>query len=335
MRIERRVACAAIALGLGGCDGAPFSTVSSAGPNIASISTVTVWLIWSVSAIIVAMGMLVLVGALRRKGTLAEHLPLDTVSGKAWILIGGIAIPVVALTALFFVTMGTLRALPRESGTPEITVRVTGHQWWWDVRYAYPGPAEVRTANEIHVPVGTPIRIELQSADVIHSFWVPRLFGKLDVIPGVDNTFVLRVDEPGVYWGECAEYCGLQHANMRLVVVAENRDEYDAWLLHQREPAASPATPQLTDGRDLFEQSACALCHRVRGTRAQGRVAPDLTHVGSRLAIGAGALPNTRARLQAWIVNAQSLKPGIRMPALSEFTGPELNALAAYVESLE
>jgi cytochrome c oxidase subunit 2 len=195
--------------------------------------------------------------------------------------------------------------------------------------------AGFETANEIHVPVGKRIGVQVTADDVIHSFWAPKLFGKLDAIPGHRNYFVFEATQPGVYFGECAEFCGLQHANMQFTVIAETPERYAEWVDRQRKRAVEPQSPELMSGRDAFEEYACSLCHRVRGTRARGSVGPDLTHVGSRLTIAAGALPNTRARMQAWIVNSQALKPGNRMPKLEVFDGPTLNALAAYLESLK
>jgi cytochrome c oxidase subunit 2 len=180
------------------------------------------------------------------------------------------------------------------------------------------------------------VQVYLRSIDVIHSFWVPKLFGKLDAIPGHTNRLVFQADRPGVYWGECAEYCGREHAHMRFTVVADSRADYETWLAHQRRPAEVPTDPELITGRDVFEQEACALCHTVRGTRALGGVAPDLTHFGSRLTIGAGRLPNEGGLLRAWIANAQAFKPGARMPALAQQLEPtQLVALTRYLESLE
>jgi len=333
MRCPRALGGSVPAVLVAGC--APFSSLHPAGQQAQSLATLGWWLIGLMTLIIVVMGALLLWAALRRRGSLQQHLPIDVDGGKGWILIGGVAIPVVVLSTLFFVTIGTLGALPGERKTPEIELQVTAHQWWWEVDYLYSDlPDRFSTANEIHIPVGQPVGIKLVSSDVIHSFWVPRLHGKLDLIPGHTNYIVLQADEPGVYRGECAEYCGVQHTHMRFVVVAETPEKYRAWVERQRRPAADPTEPQLVQGRRAFEEHACALCHTIRGTRARGGVAPDLTHFGSRAMI-AGVAPNTRARLQAWIVNAQAMKPGAHMPTLEQFDGKTLNALAAYLESLE
>src|SRR5205814_7082516 len=193
---------------------------------------------------------------------------------------------------------------------------VLGHQWWWEVQYRMGDPNQyVATANEIHIPVGRPVDLQLVSADVIHSFWAPRLHGKVDLVPGMDNRIRLQADRPGVYQGACAEFCGLQHAHMRFVVVAEEPAAFEAWLDHERKPAAEhPPTAEAKHGKALFEGGACLLCHTVRGTNARGTVGPDLTHFAQRALIGA-AFPQNVATLHAWVTNAPSLKPGALMPA--------------------
>jgi cytochrome c oxidase subunit 2 len=297
---------------------------------------------WAMIALMsfIILGMIVIViwGAMRRRGRFDEHMPVDIDGGKAWILIGGVAVPSAVLTALFFLTLVEFNARPSGYPAADIKIHVTAHDWWWQFTYGGPegDPSQAfQTANEIHVPVGQKIGVEVSSTDVIHSFWVPRLFGKLDAIPGHTNYMVFIADKPGTYFGECAEFCGLQHAHMQFTVVAESADKYAAWAARQRRPSAAPTDPMLISGRNAFEEYACSLCHRIRGTQARGGVAPDLTHVGSRLTIGAGALPNTRARMQAWIVNSQAIKPGNKMPILEELDGRTLNALAAYLESLK
>jgi cytochrome c oxidase subunit II len=334
-----RWACRAGALGLlsttAGCD-APFTPFLPGGPEASSLASLGWWITGLMIALTVGMGVLLLWGALRRRGSIEDPAPVELDTGKRWILLGGVALPVVVLSVLFVVTVATLRGIPGQVEDPDLEIEVVGHQWWWEVTYLDPDlPQRFTTANEIHIPVGAKVLVHLESADVIHSFWVPRLHGKLDAIPGHTNHLVLEAGEPGIYRGECAEFCGVQHAHMRFMVVAETPAEYAAWLERQRQPARTVTDPELARGREAFEEFACGLCHTIRGTRARGQVAPDLTHFGSRLTIGAGTLPNDRARLQAWIVDAQSLKPGIRMPSLETFDGATLNALAAYLASLE
>ena len=233
-------------------------------------------------------------------------------------------------------TLGVLSAFPMDqTRRPAPAIRVIGHQWWWEVEYLVGDlPQHFRTANELHVPAGQPVDVELVTADVIHSFWVPRLHGKVDLVPGLRNQIRIQAALPGVYAGECAEFCGLQHANMRLQVVAETPAAYVDWLQRQRQPAATPVNAAARRGAQVFRDGACPMCHTVAGTGALATVGPDLTHVGSRLSLAAGTLPNDVADLHAWVVNAPSLKPGTQMPALTQLTGPQLHDLVAYLEEL-
>jgi cytochrome c oxidase subunit 2 len=214
-------------------------------------------------------------------------------------------------------------------------ILVTGHQWWWQVRYKEGElSTQALTANEIHIPTGRAVDIDLTSVDVIHSFWVPTLHGKVDLIPGQLNRIRIQADHPGVFRGQCAEYCGEQHAHMILLVVAQTPDDFERWLDTQRKPGAEPATAQQQHGRDVFLSHACVVCHTIRGTGALATVGPDLTHIGSRLGIAANALPNNDANLSAWVTHAQSLKPGSAMPNLTQFSGEELRDLVAYLRNL-
>ena len=190
------------------------------------------------------------------------------------------------------------------------------------------------TANEIHIPVGRPVNIDLASSDVIHSFWVPALHGKVDLIPSMTNRIRIEADQPGVYRGRCAEYCGAEHAHMLLLVVADPPDRFERWLADQRKPGAEPQTDQQTEGQQLFLNGPCANCHTVAGTLAQGKVGPDLTHFGSRKALAANSFENNPANLEAWITHAQSLKPAAAMPDITEFNGHDLQAVTAYLRNL-
>lgn len=245
-----------------------------------------------------------------------------------WIVIGGAAIPMLILAGVFLFTIGALRA--SHAPTSAYDVDVIGHQWWWEVRYPHDG---VTTANEIHIPVGTPVRVHLTSDDVIHSFWVPRLQGKTDAITGQENETWLQADSAGVYRGECAEFCGMQHAHMAFTVIAESPAEYAAWL-HNEQANALPATDSsAAAGQQVFLTASCSYCHTVRGTPALAHVGPDLTHVASRHTIAAGTLDNTRGNLAAWILNPDRIKPGTKMPPIP-LDGPRLESLVAYLESL-
>jgi cytochrome c oxidase subunit 2 len=333
--MKRLIATPLVVLVAGGCTPTPFSTFDPHGPQADWLATLGWWLVGLMSLIIITMGVLIVWGALRKRGNMSTHMPVDIDGGKRWILIGGVAVPVVVLSGLFIVTIVSLRSLSTDVAEPEIDIHVTAHRWWWDVAYTHDVPSQnFKSPYEVHIPVGEPVRIRLTSPDVIHSFWVPKLHGKLDVIPGHNNQLILEASEPGVYEGRCAEYCGVQHSHMRFVVIAHEPEDYDVWVAQQRQAASPPTEPLLLKGQEIFETYACAMCHTVRGTRAKGTVGPDLTHFGSRIRI-AGFLPNNRARLQAWIVNAQALKPGVHMPTLDQFEGSELRALAAYLESLQ
>ena len=192
----------------------------------------------------------------------------------------------------------------------------------------------VTTANEIHIPVGRPIKIDLISHDVIHSFWVPNLHGKKDLIPNYPTTIYLRADQPGVYWGQCAEYCGFEHAKMRLMVIAEPAEDFTRWYTAAQQPSQKPSTDSQAFGQQIFLRSVCTQCHTIKGTPANGRVGPNLTHVASKPYIASGSLQNDRENLASWITDPQAIKPGIRMP-MNTYSPEELNALVDYIQSLK
>jgi len=315
------------------------STLNPAGPAARSLSGVS-WFVY-ILFIVVAIVMWVLIWrmATRRRGTFDEHAPVDVGGGQSWVLVGGFIIPAIILAVIFIPGLAIMRRFPihdqkmNYETAPEI--RLTGHQWWWEARYVEGSPdMHFATANEIHIPVGHPVDIELSSADVIHSFWVPNLSGKVDLIPGQVNRMRIEADRPGVYYGKCAEYCGAQHAHMMIVVVAQPEGEYAAWRAHQLESASAPSTAQEVRGQELFLSSPCSLCHMIRGTPAGGAVAPDLTHLASRRGIAANALENDKANISAWVTHAQALKPASMMPNVTQFSGDELQALVAYLQQL-
>jgi cytochrome c oxidase subunit 2 len=245
------------------------------------------------------------------------------------------AATIVILIGLLVASVATGRAIGSPPHADPLTVQITGYQWWWNVEYVYPQPnLRFTTANELHLPVGRPILFKLRGADVIHSFWVPNLHGKTDLIPGRENTTWLQIDKPGIYRGQCAEFCGAQHAHMALVVVAESSDDFERWVVAQREPAPAPTTPAQSRGLNVIERGPCALCHTIRGTTAGARTAPDLTHFASRSTIAAGTLPNTPGYLAGWISDPQHVKPGSRMPPTG-LSGEDLQAVLAYMETLK
>jgi cytochrome c oxidase subunit 2 len=294
------------------------------------------WLGWILiaiaSATVLIITVLVLAGTFRRRrdqnGTIHES------QGLGWIIGGGLVVPAVVLAGVLVLTLTTLTAVASPPVRDALTVQIIGHRWWWEVKYPGTSPDSLATtANEIHIPVGRQIRLELSSADVIHSFWVPTLAGKTDLIPGKTNTMWLEAGKAGRYAGQCAEYCGDEHARMRTVVVADEPAAFTRWLDAQRQPAAEPAGGDPARGRDVFLGSACSLCHAVAGTRAGGRIGPDLTHLASRATIAAGTLPNTKEGLLSWITAPQVAKPGTVMPAVP-LAASDLTALVAYLQTL-
>jgi cytochrome c oxidase subunit 2 len=341
--------CAAAAMAiisLDACNSAQ-STFDSHGPAAHSIGDLS-WFM-TILFLIVAAIMWILIGYAfyRRRGSLPEHEPIEAGGGQMWIAIGGIVIPLIVLTILFVLGLGLLRDFPihgmhggasqmqmAHSMKPEI--RIVGHQWWWQIEYLNDDPSEeFTTANELHLPTGRPVNIEVKTEDVMHSFWVPALHGKVDLIPGMTNYIRLQASQPGEYQGQCAEYCGAEHARMRLLTVAQSSDEYEAWKVAQLRPGSEPATPDAIAGEKIFLSGPCSMCHQVRGTVAGGRVAPDLTHIGSREYIAANSYRNNDAYLEAWVTHAQSLKPEAQMPNLTQFSGEQLHDLVAYLRQLQ
>ena len=300
------------------------SALDPQGLHAGVIAEIT-WVLFAVAAIVFVIVMALSGWALWR--------PPRWLASDNAIVVGGIAFPLVVLSALLVYTL--LRAGMLESREPPaVQIRVTGHQWWWQVAYLAPdGEVDFVTANELRLPVGRSVEVALDSADVLHSFWIPNLAGKLDLIPGKANRMRLAAQRAGTWRGQCAEYCGGPHAQMAFYVIAEAEPEFERWRDGQRRPASSPQA-QPVHGRDLFLAN-CAACHTVRGTPAQGRLGPDLTHVGSRVSIAAGILPNNTGAVAAWIASSQHVKPGNLMPSFREFSGEELRALASYLAGLK
>jgi cytochrome c oxidase subunit 2 len=255
---------------------------------------------------------------------------------RLWILGGGVLFPGVVLAALFVWTL-PLSPLWRPVPPPgALVVAVTGHMWWWEVRYRDPATgADILTANEIRIPAGRPVYLALSSADVIHSFWVPQLAGKLDMLPGRWQHLLLTADRPGSYRGQCAEFCGEQHARMALQVVALEPAAFDDWLAGQARPAQPPTSPRQALGQQAFMANRCDACHSVRGAGAESRLGPDLTHVGSRLQLAAGTLANTQEGRAHWIAQVQQIKSGARMPSYDRLDAATLAAIADWLGSLQ
>jgi len=254
---------------------------------------------------------------------------------RSTIVAAGIGVPVVILSALLLYAFGTASLLARTGPAPAARVEVQGEMWWWRVRYLDAnGQVLFETANDIRIPAGRPVDLILKSDNVIHSFWVPNLAGKVDMIPGHVNRLRLQADAPGRFRGQCAEYCGAQHAKMMFDVLALEPADFQSWVAAQRQPAREPGQTRLQVGRQLFMQ-ACAQCHTIRGTAAAGVLGPDLTHIGSRLSLAAGTLPNNSGTLAGWIAGSQHIKPGNQMPSFNQLSGEGLRAVAQYMESLQ
>ncbi|MEP9325938.1 cytochrome c oxidase subunit II [Paraburkholderia phymatum] len=315
--------------------GAPLDYFLHAGGPAAAPSMHLGWALAALSMSVIAIIALLLVLAIarRRRMPVDARLPQDETVALRWIY-AGTGISSVALFAALAYTLVTLDSVAAPSRAPALTLTVTAYDWWWKVDYAEAGGAPAfSVANEIHIPVGTPVKIVLKSADVIHAFWVPQLAGKTQTIPGQINEQWIEADAPGVYRGQCSQFCGAQHAHMAFEVVAQDAAAFDAWRREQAQPAVRVTADALAaHGQELF-QARCAGCHTIRGTEANGAQAPDLTHLNSRRLIAAGALTNTPGHQLDWIRHAQRIKPDSLMPSIA-LTSSEASALSAYLATL-
>lgn len=315
-------------LSLAACEGIQSPLVPH-GPGVQQIASLG-WIMFAGATTI-----FLLVAALVAYAIFAPPRRRTWLGKQSFIIGAGVVFPLVTLSALLLHTFAVANRIVAAETPAPLRLEVTGEMWWWRVHYFdATGAPQLATANEIHIPIGRPVEISLKSADVIHSFWVPGLSGMLDMIPGRVNKLRLTADKTGVLRGQCAEYCGAQHAKMAFYVLAQTPAEFDAWLTAQTKPAQEPRTAEQMRGRTLFA-AHCAACHVVRGTSAAGRTGPDLTHIGSRLSLGAGILNNNAGTLAGWIVASEHIKPENRMPSFSAFTGAELTALAGYLENLK
>jgi cytochrome c oxidase subunit 2 len=313
------------------CDG-PLSALAPAGRDAAEINEIFFWM--TIGAAILwtfVIGLALAVGLRRVRESAEQRRHVDAL----YVIGGGVVLPVSVLTLL---TAYALPVLPRTlalAADDTLAIEVTGHQWWWRVRYFRLGADPVELANELHLPVGRRLTVQLRSEDVIHSFWVPSIAGKLDMIPGRVNRIALEPQRTGEFRGACAEFCGDAHARMQLVVRVTEAAEFASWLDSQAAPAVPAAHPLAAAGRQVFEQSGCVACHTIRGTMAAGRLGPDLTHVGSRATIGAGLFPTSQASLLAWVANTDHVKPGTLMPPFRHLPGDQMAAVAAYLAELK
>ena len=316
---------------------APLSYLVGHGMRARSIAILT-WALMLISAVVVIVVVGLLLAALRRGDSFAAFAPgtqlpvARPAGGASWIYVGvGISTLVLFVMAIWtVVTLAHVANPPRTDSA--LKIEITGHQWWWEVRYLSPDVSrEFTTSNEIHIPLKQAVEVELRGVDVIHSFWVPALIGKTDVIPGQANRTWIEADKPGVYRGQCGEYCGEQHAHMGFEVIASSPEDFQKWWDSQlnTQPGAAPEAAQ---AQNTFI-AKCGICHTVRGTGAGGHLGPDLTHLLGRRTIGAALLPNTRGHRSAWIADPQHLKPGNYMPRL-ELSGPELTAVSNYLDTL-
>lgn len=332
---EARVA-PALLLVLGGCDG-PQSALDAAGLEARAVAGLF-WVMLAGAAVIWALVIGTAVYAMR-----IHRGPHDERAARWFLLGGGVALPLVVLTSLLVYGLTMMTGLRAAGGGPgaagdDLTVAVTGEQWWWRVSYRPAGGgAAVRTANEIRLPAGRRVELLLDSPDVIHSFWIPPLGGKMDMIPGRTTRLVLEPERPGDYRGACAEFCGTSHALMAFSVKVMEAAAFDDWLAAEAEPAERPGSELegvAERGARLFQDVGCGGCHAVRGTAAAGVIGPDLTHLASRATLGAGTLPMTEDALERWIRDPQAVKPGARMPGFDALGDEAVAALAAYLAGL-
>lgn len=326
----RRFVAPAAGMAMSACSDLPLQSITDpAGPHALAVDRLWNVLLWSCAFVWIAVLFALIYSLLAKR----DVIPAERRERRAVIaVVVGSAATVVILFGLLAASVraGNRIASLEQSGA--LTVDVIGRMWWWDVRY--PGTAAV-TANEIHIPTGVPVRIRTTSEDVIHSVWVPRLGGKIDSMPGHRTSLWIQADEPGVYRGQCAEFCGVQHANMAMFVIALPPEEFQQWLQREAAGADASAGARAGRGREVFLTQGCASCHRVRGDEraVAGVRGPDLTHLASRRTLAAGTLPNDRGHLGGWVLDPQSIKPGTLMPA-SHMSGEDLEALLDYLHAL-
>jgi cytochrome c oxidase subunit 2 len=320
---------------LSGCAGWQ-SALDAHGASATSLKQLIV-LIVVVCSIVWALVMVALILAVFRRRDRDRQPPrlnAGTERRMATVVVSAVAATVVIIGFFTAASFFTTRALGI-AGSDDLAIKVRGLQWWWGLEYFGSDPGRrFETANEIHIPIGRNVRLMLEGLDVIHSFWVPSLAGKQDLIPGRHNELTIRAEHAGVYRGQCAEFCGLQHAHMAFLVVAEEQKEFDAWAKQQREIPVASFKAEIVAGQQVFLSKPCAACHAIRGTPADGKTGPDLTHVGGRKYIAAGLFETTRGSLAAWIADPQTLKPGNNMPMVPLSAG-ELRSVSAYLASLK
>ena len=322
---------AAVAIAIAcGCDG-PQSALAPAGEGASRIADLFWVMIVGTAVIWFVVTALAIYAVYRRE----SPSPPSEKRLRYLVVGGGVIVPALLLAVLLTHGLATLPGYLAPAPQGSLTVHVTGHQWWWRVRYPQAGADPIELANEIHVPAGAPVELELDSGDVIHSFWVPSLGGKVDMIPGHRTRLRLEPTKVGVYRGACAEYCGTSHALMAFYLVVEAKEDFERWLAKQAEPVSTPTDGQALRGRDRFLANGCGGCHSIRGTEARGVIGPDLTHVGGRISIGAATLGADAASFRRWIGRTKEVKPNVHMPSFGMLSPEDLDAIAAYLESLK
>lgn len=316
------------------------SALNPAGPNAGSLSRLW-WVMFYVNTAVYVLVLIALVIAIRKGRRQTDlnpvlKLPSQTDKNRRNAVVSATVVTIVVLFFFLIYSFSTGRSLTADMGQKNgLSIEVTARQWWWEVRYNDVDASNIfTTANEIHIPVGVPVLFTLHGADVIHSFWVPNLAGKKDLIPGKISTQWLQADKPGVYRGQCAEYCGLQHARMAFWIVADTQEQFNAWRQNQTQLSVPPSTDSQRRGQQVFLTSTCVMCHAINGTPAGSNFGPNLTHVGSRNTIAAATLSNTREHLARWIVDSQQFKPGNKMPQ-NNLGQDDLNALVDYLQNLK
>jgi cytochrome c oxidase subunit 2 len=311
------------------------SVLAPAGIPAWSIEHLWSLMLWTTTTVFVLVMIALAIGVVRGRRRRIADAPLPDSQRSLTRSVGSaIAVSAVVLLVLLVASVWTGRVVGAVHAPSAVSIIVSGHQWWWELQYEDAVPARrVFTANEIHIPVGRPVVLKVTSRDVIHSLWIPNLQGKRDLIPGYTTAIWIESDQPGVFRGQCAEFCGVQHAHMALDVVAEPQDQFDQWLAAVRQPAHDPSDETARRGRDVFMQVRCAACHTIRGTDAAGSIAPDLTHIASRRSLGASTLPNTPEQMADWVRNPHHAKPGNQMPP-NPMSDDDLRALVTYLGTL-
>jgi cytochrome c oxidase subunit 2 len=327
-RHARLVAVVALVTPASACSGS-HHVLDPKGAQAKSIAFIAWFMIISATAVTLLVYVSLARGlARRRRTTRRGDERRFFVNEQTWVVAGGVVLPTVFIILLTGMSLHVLRT---DTAPDALNITVVAHQYWWEIQYP---DQHVATANEIHIPAGRDVNVTLRSDDVIHSFWVPDLAGKIDMIPGQTNHLTLHANRTGRFRGQCAEFCGLQHANMIFFVDADSPADFDRWVSTQQQPAAVPAPGTVeAAGAAAFMDLPCASCHTISGTGATGRDGPDLTHFASRETLGAGVAPNNRGYLGGWIADAQSTKPGSLMPPVP-MSPEQLNSLIAYLETL-